>query len=108
MQSGVFAFVVIDVNGDFLHQVHRLAVGGLEAFEVGPDDVVVFAGRNALGELAVVVGIHLPLGLLVFGAADFYFDPVDGTIVRSPDRAHDQGVGFVFVPVFRLGGGMER
>ena len=32
MQSSVFAFVVINVNRDFLNQVERLAVGDLKPF----------------------------------------------------------------------------
>ena len=92
MQSGVFAFVIIDVDGNFLDQAQRPAVSGFEAFEVGGEEVVGLAGRNALGELAHVVGVDLPLRLLVFGGADFYEDAVDGMIVGSPNRAGDNSI----------------
>lgn len=82
MQSSVFAFVVVDVDSDFFDQVNRLALGGFDAFEVGGEDVVGFADGNALGEFSHVVGIDLPLGFLIFGAADFYSDAIDGMIVR--------------------------
>ena len=60
-----------------------------------PENVVRLAGRNALSELAVVVGVEFPLGLLVFGASDFYFDAVDWMIVWTPDRAEDESVALV-------------
>ena len=85
MQSGVFAFIVIHVDGNFFDQAERLAVGGLEAFEVGSEDVVGVTGGNALGKLSVVIGVNLPFGLFVLGAADFDKNAVDGTIV-GPDK----------------------
>src|SRR5450631_120595 len=96
MQSSVFAFVVINVNSHFLDQPKRLAVGGLEAFEIGRENVVGFAGRHTLGEFAQVVGINLPLRLLVFGPADFHGDAINRMVVRTPDRAGDQRVGLAF------------
>src|SRR5579862_80326 len=57
MQSGVFAFVVINVDGDFVGEVQRSSVSGFHAFQVGPEDIVGVPGRNALGELAHVVGV---------------------------------------------------
>src|SRR5580692_2003508 len=92
MQAGVFAFVVVDVDGDFFDQAQRAAVGGFQAFEVGGEDVVGVAGRNALGELAHVVGVDLPLRFFVFGAADFYEDAIDRVVVWSPDGAGDDRV----------------
>ena len=96
MQSGVFAFVVVDVDGNFLDQVQGLAVGRLEVLQVRREDVVGFPGGNALGEFAHVVGIDFPLRFLVFRAADLYGDAVDRTIVGAPDGAGDQSVGLAF------------
>src|SRR5712691_420530 len=96
MQSSVFAFVVVDMDGNFLDQAQRLAASGFESFEIGPEDVVGFAGGNALGELAHVVGVDFPLRLFVLGAADFHRDTIDGAIVRTPDRPGDESVGLAF------------
>src|SRR5450432_2396215 len=98
MQSSVLAFIVINVDGDFLDQTQRLAVGGFVTLKVGPENVVGFAGENALGELAIVIGIELPLGFLILGTADLHGHAVDGMVVRPPDRPKDQCVG-----LFRLG-----
>jgi hypothetical protein len=99
MQSSVFAFIMIDVNGNFLDQAQWPAVDRFEAFEVGRKNIVGLAGRNTLGELAHVVGVDLPADLLGFigGAADFYWDAIDGAIVGSPDRAGDECVGLAFL-----------
>src|SRR5579859_1440322 len=104
MQSGVFAFIVINVNRDILGD-RMGSVGEFHAFEVGREDVVGFTSRHALGELAVVVGIHLPTDLLglVLGAAHFYTDAVDGPIVWTPYRSNDEGVRLLRVGV-TLGG----
>ena len=96
MQSSVFAFIVINVDGDVFDETQRPAVRRLQAFKVGGKDVVGFAGGNALGELAEVVGIDFPLGLLVLGAADFHHDPKNGMIVRTPDRAGDESIRLAF------------
>src|ERR1700722_4948216 len=100
MQTGVLAFVVINVDGYFLGQVQRPAVDEFEAFEIGPENVVGLAGGYALGEFAVVIGIQFPpnfLGLIA-GSPDLHSNPVKGMIVWSPDCSKDEGVGF-----FRFG-----
>src|ERR1017187_4660962 len=98
MQSAVFAFIVINMNGDFLDEANGLAVGGFPAFEIGGEDVVGLAGRNALGKFAHVIGNDLPAGLLGFigSAADFHRDAVHGMIVRTPDRSGNESVGLAF------------
>jgi len=96
MQSGVFALVVVDVDGDFLNQAERLAVGGFDAFQVGGKNVIGFADGNPLGEFSHVVGINFPLGFFVFGAANFYGNAIHGMIVRAPDGAGDESVGLAF------------
>jgi hypothetical protein len=96
MQSSVFAFIVIDVDGHFLDEAQRLAIGGLEALEIGPEDIVGFACGDALGKLAHVVGIEFPLGLLVFGAAYFHRDAVHRAVVGTPHGAGDKSVGLAF------------
>src|SRR5579863_2676295 len=107
MQSSVFPFVVINMDGDFLHQAQRLAVGGFVALEVGPENIVGLAGRNSLCELAMVVGIDFPLGFLALGGTDFHGDAIDRMVVRAPDRAEDDGVGF-FRRGMMLGGTWAR
>lgn len=94
MQSRILAFIIINVDCHFLIKVQRGAVGEFDAFEVGGEDVVIFAGGDALREFAIVVGVHLPADFLglVFGAADLYFDAVDGLIIGSPDGAEDEGI----------------
>ncbi len=83
MQSCVFAFVFINVHGDFLHQVQGFAVDSLEAFQISRDDVVGFSGRNPLREFAQVVGDELPLWLFILGAADLDRNSIDRTIIRE-------------------------
>src|SRR5580700_12249235 len=99
MQTSVFAFVVIDVDGNFLDQAQGAAVGGLEAFEIGGEDVVGFADGNPLGELPAMIRIDLPADFLGFvgGATDFHENAIDFTIVRAPHGSGDQSI------VFRLG-----
>src|ERR1700741_3452674 len=105
MQSGVFALVVINMNVYWLDKGQGLGVGGFETPKVGPNNVVCFAGRNALCGLAHVVGINLPAGLLGFigGAPDFHGDAVHRTIVRTPYGPGDESVGLVFISVLVLG-----
>jgi len=103
MQSSVFALVKINVYGNFLDQVQWLAVGGLETLQVCRDYVIQFARRHPLGELAHMVGKHLPLGLFVFSAADLHFDAVHRTIVRTPDGTDNEGV-WLFVLGLSLSG----
>jgi len=69
VQAGILAFFVIDVDGDFLGEMQGLAVGGLEAFQVGPEDVVGLACGNALGKLAMMVGVDLPADFLGLSVA---------------------------------------
>src|SRR5579863_561038 len=98
VQAGILALVVIDVDRHFLGQVEGFAVGGLEVFEVGPENVVGFTGRNALGEFTVMVGVEFPADFAGFvgGTANFNRHAVDGLIVRTPDRAEDDRVGLFF------------
>jgi len=95
MQASVFAFVVIDVDGNFLDQTQGAAVSGLKALEVGGEDVVGIADGNPLGKLSAVIGIDLPADFLGFigGAADFHGNAIDFTIIRAPDGSGDQSVG---------------
>src|SRR2546423_5938321 len=97
MQAGVDAFFAEDVEGDFLRQAQRLAIKGFHVFQIGGKDVIGVAGRNALSEFSVVVGVDFPLRFLIFGTADLDWDTVDGMVVRSPDGSGDQGVGLLFV-----------
>ena len=96
VEADVLTLVVVDVNGDFLDEVDGLAVNGLEVLEVGPENVVGLAGRQALLELTMVVGIDLPsrFGRFVFATPDLYADSEDRSVVGSPDGPHDYCVRF--------------
>ena len=98
VEADVLALVVVDVDGYFFDQVEGLAVAGLVAFEVGPDDVFGFFGGETLLELAVVVGVDLPADFLglVGGFADFDSHAVDGPIVWAPDGSDDYCKRFLF------------
>jgi len=109
VQAGVFALVVVDVDGDFLDQVEGPAVGGFDVLEIGRKDIVALAGGNALGEFAVVVGEEFPADSfgLVGGAANPYGDAVDGVVVGPPDGAEDEAIGFFFFFGVRWGGALQ-
>src|SRR3974390_709172 len=98
MQSGVGALIEINMDGDFFDQMKGLAVDRFDALEIGGNDVVRFASRNALGELAHVVGMEFPTDLvwLVFAAAGSDSDSVDGMVVGPPDGPYDQSVRLAF------------
>src|ERR1700722_2832098 len=100
MQSRVFAFIVIHMDGDFFGEVKGLAIGGLDALHVSPEDVVGFAGRDSLGKFAMVVGVEFPLRAFIFGTPDLHGDAIYRMIIRSPDGSKDQSVGLLFVLVF--------
>jgi hypothetical protein len=72
-----------------------LAVGGFEGLQVSPKDVVGLAGREALFELTVVIGIDFPSRLigLVLATPDLYGDAIDWSVIGSPHSPNDQGVG---------------
>lgn len=98
MQSGLFALIAKDVNGDLLDQAQDLAIVRLEALKIGPNNVFSIAGGNALRELAHVVRIKLPPDFvgLIGGTANFYCDAVYRTIVGTPDGSGDEGVRLDF------------
>src|SRR5208282_724763 len=99
MQSGVFAFVVINVDGNFFQEMKGLAVGGLDAFQVSPENVVCFTGGHALGKFAVMIGVKLPADLLrlIGGAPNLYGNAVYGMIVGAPDGSENESVGLFFL-----------
>jgi hypothetical protein len=94
VQADVLAFVVVDVDGNFLDEVERLAVGWLETLEIGPENVVGLARRQALLKFAVVVGINFPARLigLVFAAPDLDGDSIYGSVVRAPHGPDNHSV----------------
>src|SRR5215831_7082788 len=94
MEAHILALVVIDVDGNFLDQVERFSVGWLEVLEIGPENVVILARRQALFKLATVVGIDFPARLigLVFAATDFYVNSIHWTVIGSPHGPDDHGV----------------
>jgi hypothetical protein len=94
VESNVLALVVVDMDGDFLDEVDRLAVGRFEAFQIGPENVIGLAGGDTLGEFAHMVGVDLPAGFvgLIFSLADFHRDAVHGAIIGAPDGSGYQSV----------------
>src|ERR1700733_1606066 len=53
-----------------------------------------------------MIGIELPAGFLVGGAADLDPDPVCGMIIRPPDRAEDERIGIGWFQLLGRGAGM--
>src|ERR1700728_444124 len=97
MPSSVFALGAVDVNRHFLKQVERNSVGRFELLQIGGEDVFAFAGGNALGELAPMVGIDFPSNFLGFigGAANSHRDSINRPIIGTPDCPKDKGVRLV-------------
>jgi len=97
MQTGVFAFVVVDVNRDLLEQVEGLSIGRFKVLQIGGKDVFVFTGRNALGELAAMIGIDFPSNLLGFirSTANSHRDAENGPVIGTPDRTKDKRIWLV-------------
>ena len=94
MQAGVFAFIVVDMDGDILDEAELPAVGSFESLEVGSKDVVRIADRHALGEFPVMVGIHFPADFvgLVLAATNLDRNAIDWMVVRSPYGASNESV----------------
>src|SRR5664279_207646 len=86
MQANVFPFIVFDLNRNL-----RLGLA-LWDLDLGLDDVVLPARRNALRKLAPWVGHQFPLGFLAGSAADGDRNAGERMFVRPPDGADDQGV----------------
>jgi len=95
MEADILALVFVDVDGDFLNEVDRLPIGGLESFQIRPEDVVGLTGRNSLGKLSHVIGVEFPADFLhlIGTLADFHGNAVHGVIIGSPDGPDDQRVG---------------
>jgi hypothetical protein len=95
VEADVLAFVVVDVDGNFLDEVERLAVGWLEVLEIGPKNVVGLTRRQALLKFPVVVGIDFPARLigLVFAAPDLDGDSIHWSVVRAPHGPDNHSVG---------------
>lgn len=91
VEANILSFVVVDVYRDFLDQVERLAVGGLEALQISGENVVSLAGGNTLSKFAHVIGVELPTHFvrLIAAFADFHDDAVHGPVIRSPNRSGD-------------------
>lgn len=92
MQTHIHALIIFYVDCDRLLEVQRPAISGFDAFKIGGDDVIGFAGGNALGEFTGVIGIEFPVRLFAWGAVNLDFDTVDGMIVGSPDGAENKGI----------------
>src|SRR5215831_16145280 len=71
-----------------------LAVGWLEVLEIGPENVVGLARRQALLKLAAVVGIDFPARFigLVFAAADLHEDSIHWSVIGSPHGPYNHCV----------------
>jgi hypothetical protein len=94
MQADVLALVIVDMDGDFLDEMDGLAIGRFESFQVSPEDVIGFAGRNALGEFAHVIGVDLPASFIgfVLSLSDLHSNAVHRAIIGAPDGPGDQSV----------------
>src|ERR1700730_11446522 len=95
MQANVDPLVILNMDGNLTNQMQGLSVRRFEVLKVGPDHIIRLARVDALGELAGMVGIKLPLWPFVLSAANHDLDPVNGTIVRTPDGAKDERVRLV-------------
>jgi hypothetical protein len=86
VQADVLAFIVIDVDGNLLDEVEGFSIGRLEILEIGPENVVILARRQALFKLAAVIRIDFPSRLigLVFAAPDFDVNSIHRSVVRAP------------------------
>src|SRR5271163_1537280 len=98
MKTDVGPLVALDMRGHFGARL-QLSAGKLVTFDVGPYDVIRFAGWNSLGELTGMIGIDLPARFfgVVVGTADFYLDAIQRMAVSVPHRSEDQRVGLRFV-----------
>jgi hypothetical protein len=96
VETDVLALVVVDVNGNLLDEMNGLAVGRLEVFEIGPEDIVGITSRKPLFELAVVIGVDFPARFIRFVFAAPYLDgnSIHRSIVGPPHSANDYGVRF--------------
>src|SRR5262245_43781452 len=96
VEADILAFVMVDVDSHFLGQMDRLAIGRLETLQIGPNNVLCFAGREALLELPMMVGIDFPADFLGFvgGFTNLDSDAVDGQVVWAPHGSYNQGVRF--------------
>ena len=95
MQANVDPFVILNMDGNLTNQMQGLSVRRFEVLKVGPDHIIGLARADALGELAGMIGIKLPLRLFVLSAANLDLDTVNGTIARTPDGAKDERVRLV-------------
>jgi hypothetical protein len=98
MKTNVLALVVVDMDGDLVHEMEGFAVGGLEVLQIGPENIVGVAGWQALLEFAVVVGIDFPPRLvrLVFATPDLHRDSIHRSVIGTPHSPHDHSVRFPF------------
>src|SRR6266446_366137 len=97
MQANVDPLVILNMDGNLTNQVQGLSVGRFEVPKVGPDHIIRLARVDALGELAGMIGIKLPLRLFVLSAANLDLDAVNGMIVGTPDGAKDERVRLVWL-----------
>src|ERR1051326_3392671 len=104
MQSNVLALRGFNMDFD---RLRGQMASRLNPHRLSGDFVIRRTGWHTLREFAAVVGNHLPLRTFGVGAADFYFDAVDGLIVRSPDCSQDQGVIFRRVMARAVNWGQE-
>lgn len=94
MQADIGTLFIVDMDGYLRTRLQVPARRQLIVLEVSPDEVIGLAGRNALGELALMVREQLPLRLLVVGAADLYFHSVQRTSVGVKYGSKDKCVVF--------------
>src|ERR1700739_1461550 len=104
MQTNVDALVILNVNFGF-----RLP--SVVAVRLRPHYVLCLACWHALCKLSFMIGIELPVGLFLIGAADLHPHSVCRTFVWSVDRAENERVRLLGMLVGRKGsrsGGQQR
>src|SRR6266496_3525038 len=96
MQSGVLAFVVENMDSYLGNQAEGFAIRRFQAFQIGRQNVVTIAWRNALRKFTPVIRIDFPAYFvgLIFCAANLDWNSIDRAVVGAPHRSGAQGIGF--------------
>src|ERR1700686_4974878 len=92
MQTGIYALITFNVQGDLGSGLQVLVSRVLVASQVSPEHIVLLARRDTLLKLSQMVGINFPLRLFLPRTTDLYLPTVHRAVVRAPNRAKDQGI----------------
>src|SRR6202142_709668 len=92
MQTEVLALVILDVDPDLSILMQLLAINRLITLQVGPDQVVCRARRQALSKLSTMIREQLPTRFLLVRPANLHLDTIQRMVVRSPHRTENKCV----------------